>query len=374
MHRFRFHLLFATCCFFVLTGCSSVSEPEKAVFSLSPGESVTAEQAERIGNTLSLYPNNTQFAIALIEDSSATFYGAYRDADTLKVTRNTDAVFEIGSISKVFTSTLLAHSTVDGTVEPDSSIRPYLDVSMKDSVDVTYTQLSNHTSGLPRLPPGFLWNMIWNGNNPYAYFGDEEMRAFLREEIELESNPGEEHLYSNLGSGLLGYALEQAEGESYEELLQSRIFNPLEMTRSTAVRENIEEHLVAGLNKRGNETSNWDLNALAGAGAIYSTVRDLSRFALANFDPSNEVYELQRQPTLNIEEGREVAKGWFISTRSSGDRWYWHNGGTGGYRTIMILDPNHNRGVIVLSNISAGHSEAAEIDRLGFDLMGTLYQ
>jgi len=101
-------------------------------------------------------------------------------------------------------------------------------------------------------------------------------------------------------------------------------------------------------------------------------VLDLSRFALANFNPSNEAYALQRQTTYNNEDGIEVAMGWFISTRTSGERWFWHNGGTGGYRSIMILDPENRQSVIVLSNISAGHSEAAEIDRLGFDLMGSL--
>lgn len=368
----RIYLLLTTAYLFVLAGCSSVSDPENAIYSLTAEEAVTAEQAERIGDALSLYPPDTQFAIALIEDSTARYYGAIRVADTLKNTRNSDAVFEIGSISKVFTSSLLAHASVDGTVDPDESVRHYLDFAMKDSVDFTFTQLSNHTSGLPRLQPGFLWNMLLNSDNPYAYFGDEDLVTYLTEDVELDSKPGEEHVYSNLGAGLLGYTLEQAGGATYGELLNRHIFDPLGMTRSTTFQADIKEYLVPGLDKRGRETSNWDLNALAGAGAIYSTVRDLSRFALANFDPTNEVYSLQRQTTFSNEEGTEVAMGWFISTRNSGERWYWHNGGTGGYRTSMVLDPENHRSVIVLSNISAGHSEAAEIDRLGFDLMGSL--
>nr|WP_278336124.1 serine hydrolase domain-containing protein [Rhodohalobacter mucosus] len=308
-----------------------------------------------------------------MDDSTARYYGAIRTADTLKNMSNSESVFEIGSISKVFTSTLLAHASVEGGINPDEPIRNYLETEMKDSAEFTFMQLSNHTSGLPRLPPGFIWNMLLNTSNPYAYFGEEDLITYLREDVELEYEPGEEHAYSNLGAGLLGYALEQAEGASYEELLNRHIFRPLGMTRSTTVQEGIQQYLVPGLDKRGRETSNWDLNVLQGAGAIYSTAHDLSRFALANFDPSNEVYALERQTTFsNEEENLEIAMGWIISTRSSGDRWYWHNGGTGGYRTIMVISPENNRGVIVLSNISAGHSEAAEIDRLGFDLMGSL--
>jgi CubicO group peptidase (beta-lactamase class C family) len=349
--------------------CSSVSEPEKAVYSLEPSEIISNEQIDRIGNAIALFPNETQLSIAFVIDSTAYFYGAVREQDTLKTIQNSRDVFEIGSISKVFTSTLLAHLIDQGTLNANDQVRPYLGFAMRDSVDFTFKQLANHTSGLPRVPSGFIWSALLNRDNPYRDYDEEKLRTYLTEDVELNSSPGEEHAYSNLGAGLLGYALEQVEGSTYQELLDSLIFEPYNMNRSSADREDVQEYLVPGLDKRGTVTSNWDLNVLKGAGEIYSSAYDLSRFAIANFDPSNEVLALQRQSTFSDGENTEVAMGWFIRTQQNGDHWYWHNGGTGGYRSFMVMDPQTNKSVIVLSNISAGHSESREIDRLSFDLM-----
>jgi CubicO group peptidase (beta-lactamase class C family) len=146
------------------------------------------------------------------------------------------------------------------------------------------------------------------------------------------------------------------------------------MPSSTTQRESVSDKLVTGLSKRGNPTSYWDFGALAGAGAILSTAEDLVKFAKANFNPNNEVLALQRQKTFTIDKDRQMALGWFILKWASVDHWYWHNGGTGGFRSSMALDAVDRKGVIVLSNISAGHSHAASIDRLSFGLLESLQQ
>jgi len=181
--------------------------------------------------------------------------------------------------------------------------------------------------------------------------------------------PGEIHRYSNLGAGLLGLFLSELENSSYENLLQEKIFEPMEMRRSTTDREMIEDYLVTGLTKRGGTAKNWDMADLAGAGGVLSTAEDLSRFIQANFNPDDPVLSLQRDSTFQVNDSMDIAMGWFILNRDSGDRWYWHNGGTGGYRSSVVMDPEQKTGVVVLSNISAGHSEAVKIDRLSFDLM-----
>lgn len=131
----------------------------------------------------------------------------------------------------------------------------------------------------------------------------------------------------------------------------------------------IEEYLVTGLTKRGGSAKNWDLADLAGAGGILSTAEDLSLFIQANFNPDDPVLSLQRESTFQVNDNMEVAMGWFILNRDSGERWYWHNGGTGGYRSSIVMNPEQKIGVVVLSNISAGHSKADKIDRLSFNLM-----
>jgi CubicO group peptidase (beta-lactamase class C family) len=353
----------------LFVSCSSVSEPEKAVNELQVTDDLTQAEIDSIASALSLFPDGTQFSIAFISDSGASFYGAHRNNDELMTIDNHDRVFEIGSISKVFTSTLLAHAIHDSIISKDQTVRSALDIEMSGDPGFTFLQLSNHTSGLPRLPGGYTFNFLWNMSNPYKIFDVEELKTYLRNDLILSRDPGEAHSYSNLGAGLLGLFLSELENNSYENLLQSKIFEPMEMNRSTTNRVMVEDYLVTGLTKRGGSAENWDLAALAGAGGILSTSEDLTRFIQANFNPDNPVLSLQREATYQVNENMDVGMGWFILKRESGARWYWHNGGTGGYRTSLVMDPERKIGVVVLSNISAGHSESGKIDRLSFDLM-----
>ena len=248
-------------------------------------------------------------------------------------------------------------------------MREALNFDLKDSVDVTYKQLSNHTSGLPRVPGGFLWNIIFNSDNPYQNFTDVKLREYLTEDVELDAEPGTDHSYSNLGARFLGYVLEQVTEKSYEELLNEQIFLPLKMNRTSLNRIQLEDNLVAGVHHRGGEAANWDLASLVAADGIYSTAEDMAKFAEAQLDTSNQIYSYQQEITYTINDTRDIAFGWFIIGRDNGDCIYWHNGGTGGYRSSMTLNPDNGTAVIVLSNISAGHSRASYIDRLSFDLL-----
>jgi CubicO group peptidase (beta-lactamase class C family) len=144
------------------------------------------------------------------------------------------------------------------------------------------------------------------------------------------------------------------------------------MTGTTSNRRFISNQLVKGLDAQGNETPNWDLNVLVGAGGILSSVTDLSRFALAQFNDSDQVLALTRKPTFNLQANKaDIGLGWFIQKKIEED-WIIHSGGTGGYRSNMVLDIANKNGVIILSNISAAHKNSMNIDNLGTRLMGTL--
>ncbi|HKK24037.1 MAG TPA: serine hydrolase domain-containing protein, partial [Gracilimonas sp.] len=163
--------------------------------------------------------------------------------------------------------------------------------------------------------------------------------------------------------------LEQTAGQTYEELLKEHIFMPLNMTSSTTQRENISDQLVKGVDRRGGEATNWDLASLVAAGGIYSSTEDMVRYALAQLDTTNNVYKYQKEPTYTISEDQQIALGWYIISREDCSEIYWHNGGTGGYRSSMALNPVNGTAVVVLSNISAGHAKSSLIDRLCFDLL-----
>ncbi|MDZ7682076.1 MAG: serine hydrolase domain-containing protein [Fodinibius sp.] len=119
----------------------------------------------------------------------------------------------------------------------------------------------------------------------------------------------------------------------------------------------------------GDPATNWDLAALQGAGAILSSAGDLAAFGMANFDSTNKSLALQRKATFSISDSRNVALGWFIEQQHDGHQWHMHNGGTGGYRSSMILDESNKRGIVILSNISAGHKFADDIDTLAKQLL-----
>lgn len=356
----------------LFSACGSVSNPEEAVNNLQAHPDVSTAQLDSIFQTLSYFPNQTQLAIAFIDKQTTTFYGAKRVNDTLKTIDNNGRAFEIGSLSKVFTSTLLADLAVDQKLQLDHPIQKYLDFPLNDSLQITFKELSNHTSGLPRIPPGFVWGSLWHLDNPYKDYDQEKLIEYLRTDMALNEEQDSQFQYSNIGAGILGYVLTQIEEASYEKMLQQRIFGPLDMRNSTTRRKLVADILVQGLNKRGNPTSNWDLGAIPGAGAILSTAGDLAKYVQANFNPDNKIMKLQQKKTYSVNESRDMALGWFIRKQSPGLRLHWHSGGTGGYRSLMVLDIDRKKGVVVLSNISSGHDHAARISSLGFALLNDM--
>jgi CubicO group peptidase (beta-lactamase class C family) len=233
--------------------------------------------------------------------------------------------------------------------------------------------LANHTSGLPRLPSNSRFEIIFNPRNPYKDYDEQKLNEYLKDDISLDYPKGTKSEYSNLGVGLLSYSLRKFSGKTFEQLTKEKIFNKYQMINSTTNKSNIQNILIGGLDDDGRPTPNWDAGALIGAGGIYSTVEDLTKFASAQFDSTNIELALTRVKTFQENDFRDVGLGWFIINTKSKKTWYWHNGATGGYSTSMALDVENKNGVIILSNISAYHKNASNIDKLCFSLMKTLY-
>ena len=338
------------------------------------GSAQTEAQKKLISETLKFYPDHTQVAFALIENGKTGYYGVQRENDSLIMVENSSSVFEIGSITKVFTSTLLADFVIDGKVKLDDPINGYIRIPLKDSIRFTFKQLANHTSGLPRMPADFAKTAMLTPDNPFKNYDNKKLEEYLSTSLKLENEPGKVCQYSNLGAGLLGYVLCEISGEDYQTLLKKMIFSKHGMTSSTTRRDEVGPRLVKGLDGKGKETSNWDLAALVGAGGILSTVEDLSRFALAQFDTANKELELTRVKTWFDSQGLDLGLGWHVVKSKIGAEWYWHNGGTGGYTTSMAIDMNRQNGIIILTNISAFNENSKKIDELCFALMKTLKQ
>lgn len=305
--------------------------------------------------------------VGLLEPDGRTRVVAYGDPGPGRPALDGNSVFEIGSISKVFTSTALAELVQQGKVSLDDPVQKYLPSSVhvpsRNGKQITLGTLSEQNSGLPRMPSNF---HPANPANPYADYGAQQLYEFLNG-YELTRDPGAEFEYSNVGVGLLGLALARATGQSYEELERSLVWSPLGMAHTAiTLTPWMQAHLVLGHDEQGNVVPNWDLDALAGAGAIRSTANDMLKFADANLHPERGPLEraMAFAHQVRAKAGpMGIGLNW-LSLYAGADTIVWHNGGTGGYRTYIGLLPSRKMAVVVLTNTTG-----AGADDIGMHLL-----
>ena len=351
-------------------GYSQVSKAENNI--TDKKNILSKKQHKLLYENLKYFHDQTQVSLAFIKNGEVRFYGVKRENNNLTDCHNADKVFEIGSITKVFTSTLLANFVIDGKISLDDKINDYLQIRLKNNIEISFKQLANHTSGLTRMPSNFNLAAMFSMDNPYKNYNEKLLNWYLTEGLSLEYPQGSKTEYSNLGAGLLSYTLCKIANIDFQSLLKDHIFSKYQMENTTTILTEISDKLIIGRDSIGKETSNWDFAILGGAGGIFSTVEDLSKFMLAQFNSSNKELELTRVKTFLDPKDMDVCLGWFIHKNKSGSEWYFHNGGTGGYRSAMTFDPNKKNGIIILSNISSFHPDSRKIDQLCFALMETL--
>lgn len=271
------------------------------------------------------------------------------------------AVFEIGSVTKTFTATLLAYFVVEGKVQLSDPITKYLPDSVaanKELQGITLQMLSNHTSGLPRLPDN-LFSAATDMRNPYKDYTEKKLYTYLKH-CKTESKPGEKYAYSNLAVGLLGNILGHVGGEPYEQMVKEVICNRIGMVH-TYMRggESGGSGLVNVYNTRGEEIQMWDLGALAGAGCIRSDVRDMTRYVEANMHLDNNPLMRETALTHKITYNKEVSVGlgWHFNT-TIGPGFFWHGGATAGCRSFVAFIPDYNVSVVLLANSDEDVEEA----------------
>ena len=332
-------------------------ETGSALTATAPGEDARVEEAQ-IRRLLEEFVGDGQsvgVVAGFVRDGERIVVGHGRLSAEDPRTPNGDTVFEIGSVTKVFTSTALAELELSQGLGLDTPVQGLLgegvQVPVREGAEITLGHLATHSSGLPRLPDN-LEPADWA--NPYADYTVELLYEFLAGH-ELASNVGEAVEYSNLAYGVLGHALALTEGVDYETLIAQRILEPLEMT-DTAVElaPPLRDRLAPGHDAELQPVPNWDIPTLAGAGALRSTVNDLLIFLEANLGlsqtPLQEAMVRTHVPQVTDPAlGMDIGLGWIIA--DEGDRRFlWHNGATGGYSSFIGFDPEAREGVVVLSN------------------------
>ena len=259
--------------------------------------------------------------------------------------------FQIGSVTKTVTALALADAVVRGDVDLGTPLTATCPGTPASEPPVELRHLGAHTAGLPRLPPGLWRTALRHRDDPYQGFTDADLEAALAR-TRLRGHPGERYRYSNFGFGLLGAALARHTGLPYPTLVARRVLEPLGLTATGVV---TPAERATGHARRGRPTTDWDMGALLGAGALWSTVDDLLRLLGAHLRPDGtpleEALRLVQQPQLRVAAGLEIALAWHRTPIGrSGPRAIWHNGGTGGFRSFVGFVPETGAAVAVLSN------------------------
>jgi len=304
--------------------------------------------------------------IGLIEPNGRRVlaYGNLANGDPRKV--DGDTIFEIGSVSKIFTSLLLAEMVNRKEVELGDPAAKYLPENVKmpqrNGRCITLLDLSTHSSGLPRLPGNL---KLKDPANPYADYGVDDLYQFLSG-YTLSRVPGSEFEYSNLGGGLLGHVLACRAGTDYESLIRTRITEPLSMADTgITLSVSMKQRMATGHSAMLAPVAKWELPTLAGAGAIRSSAHDMLTLLEAFLGYRESPLAPAMKAMLEVRRpagGTKIGLGWLFYP-ADGREIIWHNGGTGGYRSFAGYDPRERIGVVVLSNASNG------VDDIGFHLL-----
>jgi len=266
-------------------------------------------------------------------------YGKFGGADPR--VPDGETIFEIGSVTKVFTALLLSDMALSGEVNLTDPVSKYLPAAVhvpeRNGKQITLLDLATHYSGLPRMP-----------NNYNGEYSVEQMYDFLSH-YTLTRDPGAKYEYSNFGGGLLGQVLALRAGTDYETLLHDRITEPLGMNHTAMqLTPEMTANLIPGY-RGGSTAPSIEISALKAAGAIRSNVDDMLIFLAANMGLIQTPLRLAMKKMLSIHRavspGVQIALGWHICNGV-----VCHNGGTNGYHAYVGFEPRRKAGVVVLSN------------------------
>ena len=325
-----------------------------ALFLLSAGalaQPVLDERARAMAERHAAAGGASTLVIGLIEGDRSTVVGFSAEGSAKPDGRS---LYEIGSVTKTFTALLLAQEIAAGRLKPEdpvSALLPAMKLPAFEGQPITLVDLATQTSGLPRLPSNLKPKDI---GNPYVDYDGQALGAFLGS-YQLPVRPGERYEYTNLGYGLLGYALASRAKQSYGELVKTRILDPLGMTSTgMTVDASARDRWMPGHGPDGRPVPGWDFDALAGAGALKSDVNDLLlylRAAMRGASESGTAFNRVQTPLRDTgAPGTRIGYAWHVTTLK-GQQVVWHNGMTGGYASFIGFTADGRRGVVVLASV-----------------------
>ncbi len=308
-------------------------------------------------------------SIGILKEGKTYFYNYGETKKGSGQIPSSENLYEIGSITKTFTGIILAKAITENKIKLNDPVNKYLPDNIpvikfgNDTLKIVH--LSNHTSGLPPLPENFgSTDLI----NPYRDYDEKKLLEYLKHAL-LSRKPGEKMEYCNLGVGLLGYILQQVNKMSFEQMVTKFICSKASMNDTKEFLTKKDSALFTqGYDESILLQSQWDFkNAFAAAGSLRSNTEDMLKYATFNLVAKDNVMQkaidLSHQPTFDAGQ-QKIALNWFIQNWGWGELLF-HGGATGGYRSLLAINPTTKNAVIILSN-TAVSNDAAGVEILKY--------
>ncbi len=347
----------------VLQSCEKMPEPTNL-----------SEEVDRLVKPYIISGDRPGIAIGIYDNGQVSYYnyGVQHLQNGGAIDEHT--LFEIGSLTKPFTASLLAIMAEKGEVAMDDSLQPYLpaDISLiqKGNEPIRLSHLVNHTSGWPRIPDNT------SEDSPFYPYSINDLKDFING-YKPPRKAGIKYEYSNLGMGLLGYILKEERHSSYFDLVQSELLVPLNMNETFLNAEGYTSSKVAQ-GYEGNEERDPMLfsEVFEGAGVLNSTSADMVKFIEAQFEttatPLNLGLAKTHEATFTVTDVTDVGMGWLITRLEDDQLVHWHNGGTAAFNSYMAFNKETQKGVVLLMN-SRNYYYSGEVD-LGMALMKAIHR
>jgi D-alanyl-D-alanine-carboxypeptidase/D-alanyl-D-alanine-endopeptidase len=333
------------------------------------------EKVDIIANAHMVFGRIPGVAIGIINNGEVSqyFYGT-KDLNTGEPIDEL-TYFQIASITKTFTATLIAELVNKGEMSLNDTVNHLLPKSLHvpdfNGIPVTLKQLLNHTSGLEREPKEV-------ETKRYYHYGLDYMASYL-EKTSLQTAPGNHYEYSNTGFGLAGIIAAQYYQKDYKQVIKQQIFTSLDMHYSVCDWDDTDSENIAVdyFGAKPAEYENYS-EPFAGAYAIKTNLHDLMIYLQTQIDHSGsalkEAIDLTIIPTFDMPmtkanndvKSKQVGLGWVTFTFEDDKRYIYHNGGLIGSSSFIGYNPDSGEGVVVLIN---SFCPGVEQDIIGFELL-----
>lgn len=361
---------------FFFAGALPASAEEKQMLTVEERAQRLDDLAERYFRPLVEQEWTAGIVVGVIDERGRRVFAYGRAVDDQAQPPTGDTLFEIGSVTKVFTGLLLADMAERGLVKLDQPVNELLPDDIGPLLcgkrPMQLVDLATHTSGLPRLPANLVPSDM---DDPYADYKPELLYACLKEQAApapLQSltksisglfgavaakKERPQWEYSNLGVGLLGHLLERRAGRPYEELIVDRICQPLGMHHTRATLDDaLLAKLAKGHDADGKAVKNWSLGCLVGAGGLRSSADDMLRFVAVQLElvdsPLKAAIAKTQEPQAKVNDRTEIGLNWMLMKPDL----VIHDGMTGGYSSVVGFSRKQKLGVVVLANTAGGQS------------------